>query len=319
MDESKDGLTIHFIISSPRSGTHWLNHALNQHPDIFATENRLFGDFNDLWPSKDGQLLPRMTVDRFVKVFSGHFDFEALGMNRNRFLRTFQRGFQNFLMRYALQHSGKKVMIDKITPYHDTCTTVLESIEMYFPRARLVQLLRDGRDVATSGGFDWLLRDAQGTDRYSYFVERRPGMRLRRFFDDELLRFWAKYWMQPLVALESCPFHLIVVRYEEMKRDQADVILRICEHLHIACTQEQAEYCAHEASFEKTTGRQPGETDHFAKSRKGTVGDWRNFFTQQDGKLFQELTDNWLVRSGYESESNWYESLPESLDLGPLS
>ena len=308
-------LPIHFILSSPRSGTRWLNQALNQHPAIFATENRLFGNFCDLWPASDGTLRPRITFDHYARAFSGHFEYAELGMNRNQFLRSFQRFFYRNLIRYSLSHCEKKVMIDKITPYHGTSEKVLDSIKQFFPEASLVQLVRDGRDVATSGGFDWLLKDAQGTDRYAFFVEHRPNIVLRRFFDDELLRVWAKYWVEPIAALQNCDVPRVVVRYEEMKVNQAQVIQRICDHLKIECTPAQAELCSQNTSFEKMTGRKPGDADQLSKARKGIVGDWRSYFTRRDGSLFQELTGNKLIELGYETDQKWFESLPETLDL----
>lgn len=223
----------------------------------------------------------------------------------------FNKHFHKALIRV----SHKEGMIDKITPYHDTSEKVLDSIKQFFPEAGLVQLVRDGRDVATSGGFDWLLKDAQGTDRYAFFVEHRPNIVLRRFFDDELLRVWTKYWVEPIATLQHSDARRVVVRYEEMKLNQAQVIQRICDHLEIECTPAQAESCAQNTSFEKMTGRKPGDAEQLSKARKGIVGDWRSYFTRRDGRLFHELTGNWLIDLGYEEDPTWFEKLPESLDL----
>ena len=256
-------------------------------------------------PTSQGELQPRITVDRFVRGLSQHIRFEDMGMNRNRFLRTFQRGFHHYLVRYSLQHSEKKVMIDKITPYRNSSPLVVESIELFFPQAKVVHLIRDGRDVATSGTFDWILRDAQGTDRYSYFCEQRPDLHLQRFFDDEALRKWAEHWIEPSKAIAESTLPQMEIRYEEMIEDQATVIVRICEYLAIPCSDEIANHCRDQVAFEKATGRKQGEADHFAKSRKGIVGDWHNYFTRRDGELFQELTEGYLQKMGYEEREDW--------------
>ena len=87
-------------------------------------------------------------------------------------------------------------MIDKVTPYDDSTETVLAGIQTYFPAAKIVRLIRDGRDVATSGAFDWLTKDAQGTDRHAFYVEGSRTQPLDRFFDDVLIRRWASSWVE---------------------------------------------------------------------------------------------------------------------------
>ena len=42
---------VHFVISAPRSGSTWLQRALNEHPQVFCTEHRLFGRFCEIWPN----------------------------------------------------------------------------------------------------------------------------------------------------------------------------------------------------------------------------------------------------------------------------
>ena len=309
----------HFIMSSARSGTQWLLRTLNGHPKIFATENRLFGEFCEMWAKNDGSLSPRITFDKYARVLSGHFEFDAMGMNRAKFLRVFKRGYINFLTRFSLQHSSKEVMIDKITPYHDTSSMVLENIREFFPGGKIIQLLRDGRDVATSGAFDWLLKDAHGTDRYSYFVERRPIV-LNRFFDDELLRTWTKNWVEPLEALKELnDSEKIQIRYEEMIADQAAVIRRICQHIGLDCSESEATACVDGATFEKTTGRERGNAEPTSKARKGVVGDWRTYFTRQDGEVFAGLTGDWLQKLGYVTDRNWYKELPKELGIQPVN
>jgi len=75
-----------FILSAPRSGSTWLAKALNGHPDIFATENRLFGEFCEIWPNSDGSMSPRITFDEFVKQNTSFFIYEEMGLNRQQLI-----------------------------------------------------------------------------------------------------------------------------------------------------------------------------------------------------------------------------------------
>ncbi len=308
-------LPIHFAISAPRSGSQWLVKALNGHPDIFATENRLFGRFCDLWPNNSGRMAPRITFDEFARAFSVHFSHEELGMNRQIFLKAFQKAFFNFLVNFSLNRSEKNLIVDKVTPYLGTSNAVVSGIRQNFPKAKVIELIRDGRDVAVSGAFDSLMKDSPGTDRYAYFVEQRPNVTLKRFFDDELIRTWAKYWIEPLHAMQSMREECLTIRYEEMIQNQAEVLNRVFEFLGVDANHEIAESAAENARFEKMTGRPQGVAVHTAKARKGIVGDWKNFFTRRDGQLFHELAGPCLERLGHVSGPDWYKSLPETLEF----
>lgn len=305
---------MHFIVSAPRSGSTWLARALNGHPLIFATENRLFGEFCEIWPNADGSMSPRITFDEFVKQFSAHFMFDEMGLKRRQFIERFHRAFLGFLTKFCQRQSGKQIIVDKITPYLNSTELVLDRIEQYFPRSKTIQLIRDGRDVVTSGTFDWILKDSQGTDRYSFFVEKRPGLRMKRFFDDKMLDRWTRLWKEPIEAYERFQEGLII-RYEMMKENQAEVLQQVFDCLGCESDEQILKDCIQRATFEKMSGRRAGDdAQPLAKARKGITGDWKNYFTRRDGMLFDEMAGDLLIELGYEQNRDWIGKLPEQLD-----
>ena len=173
---------IHFVISAPRSGSTWLTNALNHHPEIFSTEHRLFGNFSEIWQNNDGTSSPRITLEAFIESFAGHYFHSELGLSRSQFINQFQRTLTNSIVRFGSGRSDKKLIVDKITPYPGTSKDVVRQVKKFFPDASIIQLIRDGRDVLTSGTFDWILKDSHGTDRYQFFHKQKKGLRLRRFF-----------------------------------------------------------------------------------------------------------------------------------------
>ena len=306
---------MHFIVSAPRSGSTWLAKALNGHPKIFATENRLFGEFCEIWPNSDGSMSPRITFDEFLKQFSGYFMFDELELKRNQFMERFQRGFISFLTNFCQRQSGKEVIVDKITPYLNSTNLVFDRIQQYFPESKTIQLIRDGRDVVTSGTFDWILKDSQGTDRFSYFVEKRPGLHMKRFFDDKVLQRWISLWKEPIEAYDRIKDGLII-RYESMKENQATVLGDVFRHLECGFSQDVVDGCIQRATFEKMSGRKVGDdAEPLAKARKGISGDWKNYFTRKDGQIFDELAGDLLIDLGYEKDRSWLESLPDELEF----
>lgn len=305
---------IHFVISAPRSGSTWLANALNQHPEIFATEHRLFGNFSEIWRNNDGTRSPRITLDAFIEAFAGHYFHSELGLNRSQFINQFQRTMLNSIVRFAAGRSEKKLIVDKITPYPGTSNLVVRQVKRYFPDARIIQLIRDGRDVLTSGTFDWILKDAHGTDRYLFFHEQKKGFRLRRFFDDDVIQKWAQNWKETSEVFED-ESPTLKIKYEEMLADQPNTLCKIFQALEVGDQLEIANSAARKVSFKSTTGRDSGDMVATAKARKGIAGDWKNYFTRIDGQVFHSIAGDQLLNHQYESDPNWFEKLPEELSL----
>jgi hypothetical protein len=307
-----------FVISAPRSGSTWLAQALNHHPELFATEQRLFGEFCQMWPNNDGSQSVRITADAYARAMAMHFFYEPLGWSRREFIDRYLAAHLEFLESFATRHSGKPRVVDKITPYEGTAGKVFQRLRRHCAEARLVLLRRDGRDVAVSGVFDWIARRPRDTPeavaRHAMFVEQKSGARVRRFFDDELLASWCRQWTESLATFDAWP-RLLAISYEEMIADQAVVLRRVFQFLEVAHDEPLARGCADAVTFEKTTGRPRGDEQPLAKARKAIVGDWRNYFTRRDGELFEQLAGDQLRRWGYETNAAWVAALPDELSI----
>ncbi len=306
----------HFIISAPRSGSTWLTAALNQHPEIFATEQRLFGQFCEMWPNNNGTLAPRITFDSYVRAFSVHYFQNQYFESREQFEAEFIADYVRFLAEFARNKSGKRILMDKITPYPGTAKTVIRQLQHYFPDAKIFKLVRDGRDVATSGVFDWLLKDAHGVPRYQVFVDQRTDVDMPRFFDDAALEKWSKNWRETIEIFETQKPYM-TVRFEDMLTDQPDVLMKMFSELQVESTNSIAQQCAVAVTFEKSTGRSRGAAIPTSKQRSGTSGDWKKYFTKQDGELFHSLAGQQLIDEGYAANADWVQRLPERLSIVP--
>ncbi len=305
---------IHFVVSAPRSGSTWLTTALNGHPDVFATEHRLFGNFAEIWQNNDGSTSPRLTFDSYAKAFAVHYSHDQLDLNNSQFIETFQKSFVNFIVDFAMRRNDAKVVVDKITPYPGTADLVVEQIRKLLPESKIIQLVRDGRDVVTSGTFDWLLKDAEGTVRHRFFVDQDLSVRLDRFFDDSVMHKWATNWRETIEVFETKPADT-QVSYENMHRHQPSELQKIFAVLGVSNDETTASSCAQSATFEKMSGRSIVSEAPTAKARKGAVGDWRNYFTRHDAELFVQLTGDCLVTLGYEADASWVDHCPAELGL----
>ena len=304
---------IHFVISAPRSGSTWLTTALNHHPEIFATEHRLFGEFCEVWNNNDGTTSPRITFDKYAEAFAVHYFHEAMELDQPAFLQAMQHSFVNFIVGFGLRRTGKAIVIDKITPYPETSEMVVGKIRSIFPQSKIIQLVRDGRDVLTSGTYDWILKDAMGTPRHDFVVEKKRKL-LKRFFDDAVIEKWAENWKETLLPFDDQPAE-VRVTYEAMKNDLAGTLKAIYQAVGATDDDAIAKQTDDATQFETMTGRAAGDAQSpTAKARKGVAGDWKRHFTFRDGRIFHGIAGDQLLQYGYESDPYWFKALPKTLD-----
>lgn len=305
-----------FVIAAPRSGTTWLMTALNAHPQVFCTEQRLFGEFAEVWPNDDGTASLRVTLDAYTRSFAGHYAHKALGLNRAEFQERVTAELLDAVLDLGFRLSGKAMLVDKITPYAGTAGMVAQKIGRHFPAAKLARLLRDGRDVTVSGCFDWLLKDGAGTPRHAYFVERRPGLVLERFFDDAAIDRWAGQWADAVRATGASGHEVHVLRYERMLQDVEAELSGLLAAWNLDARPQTVRRCVEASTFERMSGgRVRGEEMATAPVRKGVSGEWKKYFTRRDGERFCKHAGDLLQALGYESGDAWIAALPERLEL----
>ncbi len=98
------------------------------------------------------------------------------------------------------------------------------------------------------------------------------------------------------------------VRYEDLREDTAGELQRIVLELTgERLSLEEATAIAEEFSFERQTGRRPGEEDKRSFMRKGVVGDWCNHFSREAREIFNRYAGEALILLGYERDRAWVE------------
>ncbi len=311
--------TVHaFILAPPRSGTTWLSNAVNGHPDIYCTERRLFGRYAD-FILDDGSSSPRLrcTMDKFVEASLLPQLLRRSDYSSDRLLRA----YIDTLVREERATSGRHVLIDKITPYPGTPSVVIEQLAKFFPQARLIYLIRDGRDVLTSGVFHWMNKVRAGTKLSDFELQRKNAFMNSRpyndiFFTESEVREWAHLWKDTLETIDTAAnrFSTLTIRYEDMLAGQARVLENIFEFIGTGCNEKILQACVNSGSFKKMSGgRSRGDAVASAHVRKGEAGDWNNYFTRKDGELFNSIAGPLLVKLGYEHNPDWYGDLPDTI------
>ena len=188
---------------------------------------------------------------------------------------AYRAALQAPYLAYAEQH-GKPGWGDK-TPYY---VEHLAEVRRVFPEARVVNLVRDGRDVALS-----LLRVPFG-----------PA------------NVWAAahQWRDAVRAVDRDAAwlgdDLLTVRYEDLVANPATVVPEICAFLEIGY--EPGMLAIEETPQDRiAAGQEAWFTELYAGITAASVGKWRREMRPADVALFESIAGAELGRHGYETGS----------------
>lgn len=322
---SRNSGPIAFIFAAPFSGGRRLMHALNMHSDICANEHQLFGGFFDPRPARLRSKSPRITFDAFVQSFADHYRFQFLGMDRADFVKEFLDEYIEFVFEFTRKRTGRKHLVETIVPYPGTSRRIASALMERYPQAKYVLLRRDGRDTVTEGTFDSLAHYSHGTDRYSYFVENRPNLRLKRFFDDQTLSVNATNWAEFVAVRPTFGDFVLEIEYRDLEQSPTESLQKILNHFEIEgelprelqrikpgrLTERTATSHLKDHYYRLHPDHEPGTEVSLSNL-------WETFFTQRDATLFDEIAGRALRQSGYVSGSGWIKKCPIRLDFPPF-
>lgn len=171
-------------------------------------------------------------------------------------------------------------------------------------------VIRDGRDVIVSAYFHFLIKNEHCPE-----FERKKWQKLMPFdnyknckknIKDFIQIFFSNYtvgrrkinWSTHVS--ESLMHHnLLFVRYEDLLEDPFSQLVKSCEHLNISYKEADIYSAIESYSFDK----QKQHGTNFL--RKGSAGDWKNYFGYDACIKFDALAGDLLIQLGYETDRSW--------------
>jgi len=290
-----DGLArrFFFITGCYKSGTHWVQNILNLHPAV-----NVKGEFHF------------ESVRRgFDEIVGTHWFLAA----RPRLRPVAEASFEDFVRRMLFVETRDR---PAATWLGDRTPRLLTEL---LPGAPIINIRRDGRDVMVSWNFHHLratrhdnlepqMRDAAKRMGPEFQADptkfNRPGT---GFLADEWwFRRHAGIWAgmiktelgeAPRMRERGTP--LLQLIYEDMHRELEPQRRRIFDFLGLDGAQ------AAEPSHESRTLVGFSHESPTLFYRKGAVGEWKEFFTDQQKRWFKEEAGEALVMAGYEKDLNW--------------
>ena len=329
----EDDTPLFFIVGSGRSGTNWLMRTLDTHPEILCTgEGRFFGrhmrherliemQTTEHMPDKlqPSSLYNALADSEYLRYWIERSIWSRDGDSEEH-VRNLTRLAVNYFLTQKLSKTGKRMVGDK-TPLESP--EVVREISEICPEARVIHIIRDGRDQAVSllhflwnrsidqgGVYKMEPEEQDKRDRYredpQKFLESGESI-----FTDERLRRSAKAWSTRVGTASRYGSRLLgsnytEVRYEDLLARPEKEFARLFEFLDARADEKLVERCVKRTAFERRTGgRKRGEEDLDSGVRKGIAGDWNNVFTERDRTIFKEAAGDLRVKLGYERDGDW--------------
>ena len=316
-----------FVTGVGKSGTSWLMRTLDGHPEMLCKgEGRFFAAD---W--KRANFDPEGTRALASSLYYAllHSEYLRMWVERSVWAREGDaaRHLDN-LTRLATEHflvgrlrkTNKKLVGDK-SPLLDE--DFIQEVSRIFPEAKVIHIIRDGRDQAVSmlhhvwnrstdqGGVQ-TLKPGEFERREAY---RKDPKRLLQtgegMFTEERLRGAARSWNARVgKTSEDGPALLgpnyTEVRYEDLLERPNEEVSRLARFLDADTSEKAVQQAVDSASFERLSkGRERGQEDTASFYRKGVAGDWNNYFTERDKEIYKEEAGKLLIRLGYERDLDW--------------
>jgi hypothetical protein len=321
----QETIPVFFVVGVAKSGTTWLMRMLDSHPEILCKgEGQLFGAE---WRHDDRKQRQTKLVS---SLYNALLDSEYLRLwiersvwtrdgNADEHLDKLTRAAIQHFLSEQLSESGKKTVGDKLLLLPE----VVEEIHRIYPEARIIHLIRDGRDQAISmthhvwnhasdqGGIRTLTpEEIYKRDAYNANPEKvlQAG---ESIFAEARLRMAAEGWASRVsAAIEDGRTlfgdHYVEVRYEDLLEHPHEEMTELARFLGVETREEFIEQAVNSASFETLSkGRKRGQEDATSFFRKGVAGDWREFFTKRDREIYKEIAGDLLIQLGYEKDYDW--------------
>ena len=307
-----------FVVGRAKSGTSWLRSILDAHPEILCVnEGRFFGrDYRGTAAAMPRSLYGSLAGSEHFTTWVKRSPWSR-GEDTERHVRNVTRRAVDYFLTERLAKAGKKFAGDK-TPLL-SMRDIIDIAEIY-PDAKVIHIVRDGRDVAISSAHHvWnsaergrrAIRPEILVKRDAYRANAEDFLaRGESIFAEWQLANTAKNWASLTAkAMEDGSSFLgnnyTEVRYEHLLDRPVEEVVRLLDFLGADASRQPAEQCVEATSFERVSQRERGHEDSSSFFRKGVAGDWRNVFTEKDKQIFKEVAGDILIELGYEEDNNW--------------
>ncbi len=276
-----------FFVGGPaKSGTTWLQHLLNAHPEVVCKgEGHLT---TTLIPVLKAALEGYNQKIRAYNsgLFAETDGFPLFGEAELREISCVAAGM--LLARVAHAVPAARAVGEK-TPANIHSYGLLAWM---FPKCSLLCTVRDPRDCFTSNWHQTIRVNPQ------YISEVHGGSMAR--FAETYGKKWASVVTSGMTARQQHPERVHLVRYEDLKSHPESTIVPLFRTLGVRVDADVMRACVAAASFGSLSGgRQAGQEQGGSFFRKGVVGDWSRHLDRASLAALERTTGPLMAHFGY--------------------
>jgi hypothetical protein len=283
-----------WIFGSSRSGSTWLLRMLSELDDAIAIDDPHLGHHLGVWrpiplawATADGD--PELTLLNDIKREKPSYFFNE------RYREIWEPALRDLIVaRFdpQVQEQAGRRTSNPLVFVKEPGSQIADLLMSLFAGSRMIFLLRDGRDVVDS----WL--DAHGAGAWALDEGAYPVASEGR---EALIRWQASVWAYRTdVVLRAYrahdPARRVLVRYEDLLRDPALELERICGRfeLEVATTRLREIALAHD--YDRVPTERKGASKEI---RAADPGGWRQHMTPAEQRAMYEAMGERLAQVGY--------------------
>jgi hypothetical protein len=297
-----------FIFGHARSGTTLLMRLARLHPDVHCNYQAHFFTRQPLLKSMVNTPEAEEWLTRKSNRWNQGRDLSPLVL----------RAAADFIMERDAAKAGKMIVGDKSPSSTIHGQAVLDMYSIY-PDARLVYIVRDGRDVLVSERFRNFVEESKFLSREDNRIlenlrkdQSQFTNGTRSIFTESFIRRVATGWVQNLQETEDegrrlFGDHYLSMRYEDLLSTPFQELIRLWRFLGVKdISSTLLEEIRNEMASnpdEEWQAKRNGEIASFLP--KGQAGNWQRLFTDRDKSLFKEVAGEMLLKWNYVQDLNW--------------
>ena len=297
-----------FIFGHARSGTTLLMRLIRLHPEVHCDYQAHFFTRRPLLKS----LVDLAEIEEWLTRKSNRWnqgsDLSPLVL----------RSAADFIMEREAAREGKRIVGDKSPSSTIHGQSVREMYSIY-PDAKLVYIVRDGRDVLISERFRNFVEESKflTSEDKRIIEELRKDQNqftngVRSIFTEAFIQRVAKGWVTNLQEIEEEGQRLFgknyfALRYEDLLNNPFDEMTRLWKFLGVKKIDKSlAKKIKTEMESNPDEEWQSKRNEDIASFLpKGQSGNWQRLFTAKDKSTFKEVADEMLVKWKYEKDLGW--------------
>jgi len=297
-----------FIFGHARSGTTLLTRLARLHPEVHCNYQAHFFTRRPLLKS----LVDSPEAEEWLRRKSNRW-------NQGRDLSPLVlRAAADFIMERDAAKEGKMIVGDK-SPSSTIHGQAVRDMHAVYPDAKLIYIVRDGRDVLVSERFRNLVEESKflkQEDKHIIQELRKDQSQFtngtRSIFTDAFIQRVAKGWVENLREMEDEGKRLysenyFSLCYEDLLARPFDEMTKLWNFLSVKKTDASLEErIKTEITSNPDEEWQTKRNEDIASFLpKGQAGNWKRLFTEKDKSLFKEVAGGMLIKWGYEQDNNW--------------